>query len=281
MCKPTESAKWNVRNYNCSQILLGISHDAGYAPFLDEIMQDDQTRRKFTVIEGFPAVKELVNTGVNILKLSPSLFKTEKLVDRMSTFQAPAVSAIAPVLTPVSTPTPPPGLPAPAPAPTAVAPASYASAISKASPPPQITLPLLINKPASVPPRSKPALWNPGPRGLDTPIVVNQAVLDAVKKRKENNKLCNNHYLRGPCAKGDSCCFEHNYKPNQEELNAIAYLARQNPCTNGQACVLDGCFYGHHCPNVVNGSCLRRSCKFRDEDHPPGTTFRTPRNLDY
>ena len=68
-----------------------------------------------------------------------------------------------------------------------------------ASPSPQITMPL--------PPRSAyagsrpkqqqtPALvkWTLGPRGLDKPINVNHAVLEVIKKRKENNKLCNNHF---------------------------------------------------------------------------------------
>lgn len=271
-----ESTKWNLRNLNCIQILLGISHDAGYAPFLDEILQDDQTRRKITVIEGFPAVKELVTTGVNVLRLSPSLFRTEKLLDRVPSFPQGAPTAPAAQAKP-SAPTPPPGIPAPTPPANSV---SYANAIQKASPPPQITLPLQI-KPATAPARPKPAPWNPGPRGLDKPIVVNQAVLEAVKKRKDNQKLCNNHYLRGPCAKGDSCCFEHNYKPNQEELNAIAYLARQNPCTNGQDCVLEGCIYGHHCPNVVNGTCMHPYCKFRVDEHPPGTKFRNPKTADH
>lgn len=34
--KIKECTRWHLRNHNCKQILLGISHDAGYAPFLDE-----------------------------------------------------------------------------------------------------------------------------------------------------------------------------------------------------------------------------------------------------
>lgn len=36
--KIKEVARWHLRNQNCKQILLGISHDAGYAPFLDEVV---------------------------------------------------------------------------------------------------------------------------------------------------------------------------------------------------------------------------------------------------
>lgn len=83
-------------------------------------------------------------------------------------------------------------------------------------------------------------------RGLDPPLEVNQSALDNIKKRKDHNKLCNNHYLRGPCAKGDACCFEHKYRPNEMEKTAIAFLARLNPCTSGQDCEVDDCIYGHH-----------------------------------
>lgn len=129
---------------------------------------------------------------------------------------------------------------------------SYAAVTGNASPPPQITLPLAkITNNASVrgtTPQMRPATpaWIPGRKGLDTPISVGQQALDAIKKRKESGKLCNNHYLRGACAKGDSCCFEHHYRPTTEERNAMAFLARMNPCTSGQDCELDDCMYGHH-----------------------------------
>jgi len=37
--KIKELTRWHLRNNNCKQILLGISHDAGYAPFLDEVVR--------------------------------------------------------------------------------------------------------------------------------------------------------------------------------------------------------------------------------------------------
>ena len=79
----------------------------------------------------------------------------------------------------------------------------------------------------------------------------NIQVLDKIKRRTNSNKLCNNHYLRGPCAKGDDCCFEHKYKATEEDMKAIAFLTRLNPCTSGQDCDLEFCIYGHHCPSVT------------------------------
>lgn len=198
----------------------------------------------------------------------PDLFRSDKLVDRTFTNGKHSKSAynhVVPNMEPLPAPAPTaPAVPVPAqpaaPSPVQVqvsvpapAPASYAARamVKSASPPPQMTLP--------IPPKPKPAAaqvaqankplppaWNPGPRGLDPPILYSKAVMDKIKTRKENDKLCNNHYLRGPCAKGNDCCFEHNYKPSEEEKKAIAFLARLNPCTNGQYCELENCIYGHH-----------------------------------
>ncbi|KAK1765554.1 hypothetical protein QBC33DRAFT_579667 [Phialemonium atrogriseum] len=225
-----------------AKIILGISHDAGYAPFLDEILRDESTRRRITIIEGVPTVRELVATGVNILNLNETLFRPDKLLDKTPLLNSTLLAPLpAPLSAPINSPSPP-STSSPA--------TSYARVIKNASPPPQITLPLQP-KPVNGPVRpqsqaNKQPAWNPGARGLDSPIQVSQAALDSIKKRKDSSKLCNNHYLRGPCAKGDSCCFEHKYKPSADEINAIAFLARLNPCTNGQDCDLDGCIYGHH-----------------------------------
>lgn len=296
-----------MRNYNCKQILLGISHDAGYAPFLDELFQDESKKRRVTVVEGVPTVRELVSTGVNIMNFNDEIFRSEKLVDKgaLRTNTSP-VTATAPsnalatsngnIPTPASSTTSTP----------ANATASYAGAIGAqgASPPPKITLPIQpkpvkANARASATPK-QPA-WNPGPRGLDPPIKVSPAALESIKKRKDNNKLCNNHYLRGPCSKGEACCFEHKYKPSKDEIDAIAHLARLNPCTSGQDCDVDDCIYGHHvsvhlpclnlgrdidryqpqCPSVKDGVCVHPYCKFEDSDHPPGTKYKSTKTYDY
>lgn len=124
---------------------------------------------------------------------------------------------------------------------------SYAAALKSGIPTPEVTLPLQP-KPVKAPVvrRDNVPMWNPGSRGLDPPLEVNQAALDHIKKWKDNNKLCHNHYLRGPCARGDLCPFEHRYRPNETERAAIAFLARLTPCSNGQDCESDDCIYGHH-----------------------------------
>ncbi|KAK0634678.1 hypothetical protein B0T17DRAFT_586418 [Bombardia bombarda] len=285
--KIKETAKWHLRNFNCKQVILGFSHDAGYAPFLDELFQDETTRLRVTVVEGFPTVRELVATRVHILNLNETLFRSEKLVDKTPPNPTPPSSTAGVVATPALASASNPAILTPATSATstpATAPATtYARAIGNASPPPQITLPIQL-RPVTTPARpaqAKPAPWNPGPRGLDPPLQVSQTALDSIKKRKDSNKLCNNHYLRGPCAKGDSCCFEHKYKPTKDETNAIAFLTRLNPCANGQECDVEDCIYGHHCPSVRDGVCTHPYCKFGPENHPPGTKFRANKSHDY
>ncbi|KAF4813574.1 hypothetical protein CGCTS75_v013620 [Colletotrichum tropicale] len=269
--KIKEATRWHLRNYNCRQILLGISHDAGYAPFLDEILQDADTRARVSLIEGFATVRELKNTNVHILDPLPSLFRNQKLVDRSgdrsaeSTYFKPTTtSPTLAVSSPASATTPS---------------SSSWAGVTKASPPPKITTPL-ANKNVNIPirtasqPKPQTPTWNPGERGIDPPIPINQSALENIKKRTGAAKLCNNHYLRGPCAKGDECCFEHKYRPNADEINAIAHLTRLNPCTSGQECDVENCIYGHHCPSVVGNTCAHPFCKFRITDHPPGTKFK-------
>ncbi|RDL35457.1 Uncharacterized protein BP5553_07388 [Venustampulla echinocandica] len=252
--KIKECLRWHLRNHNCKQILLGISHDAGYAPFLDEVVTPND-RCRITIIEGYPTVRELAATGLQILNFG-NIFRSEKLVSRL----------VSP-------------------------PSTWAGVTSTAAPPPSASPITLKNGTATVKNSathsvSKPN-WVPTPRGLDPPITVNPTALDKIKRRTANNKLCNNHYLRGPCAKGDECCFEHDYNATDDDLKAIAYLTRLNPCLNGQHCELDYCIYGHHCPSVAwitapNGKdkepvCQGFGCRFSKEDHPPGTVIKHPR----
>lgn len=226
---------------------------------MDDVLRDDAIRQRVTIMEGIASPRSLLDTKLNILNLNDQLLSRDKLIDprRMSDSVPRAMPA---TITPPATvagmsPLPPPPM---VPASTATSPpngappSSYATAIKAATPPPQITLPIppKQTKQQSVLRREKPQPWNPGLRGLDPPLEVNQNALDNIKKRKDNNKLCNNHYLRGPCAKGDSCCFEHKYRPNEAEKTAIAFLARLNPCTSGQDCEVDDCIYGHHASSL-------------------------------
>ncbi|KAL2759873.1 hypothetical protein ACRALDRAFT_2038636 [Sodiomyces alcalophilus JCM 7366] len=295
--KIKEATRWNLGNHNCKHILLGISHDSGYAPFLDEILKDDDARNRVTVIEGVPTVRELRNTGVNKIHLD-TLFRKDKLADKTADGRpvprrsSPSSHGPAPATTlsqgstATTTTTTSAGSVSSS---TTMSSPSWAgiTALANASPPPHIILPLgHANATVAASQARKSArevgpetsAWNPGPRGLDKPIVANPAVVDAIKKRKDTCRLCNNHYLKGHCAKGNECSFEHKYKASEDDLRALSFLARFNPCGKGQECEVEYCIYGHHCPSVKDGLCAHPYCKFRVEDHPPGTSFKN-RNI--
>ncbi|CZR65987.1 uncharacterized protein PAC_15887 [Phialocephala subalpina] len=265
--KIKECLRWHLRNHNCKQILLGISHDAGYAPFIDEVVTPDD-RARITILEGPPAVRELQNTGLTILNFN-KLFRAEKLVDRQTTSPAPPNTWAGVTSTAPAVPIPSPII-------------AKNGTTTAANPVKNGTAPPVRSSPVQNEVSARPS-WNPGPRGLDPSLKVDAKVLQRIKQRPSNNKLCNNHYLRGPCIK-DECTFEHDHQATDEELKAIAYLARLNPCTNGQDCEAETCIYGHHCPSITMGkdgktpTCSALYCKFETEDHPPSTIFPKPRS---
>ena len=213
--------RWHLRNHNCKQVLLGISHDAGCAPFLDEVvMQDDRCR--ITIIEGTPTVPELAATGLHILNFD-NIFRAERLVDhRTSIHMDPRdIHRSSPASRRLS---------------------CYSQKRHRQNP-----------HTSSRPSQASLGSWSPRSRS-PYHSQCRRNLLDKIKRRTTTNKLCNNHYLRGRCAKGDECCFEHQYKATEEDVKAIAYLARFNPCLNGQDCELEFVLWTHHCQSVIMGS---------------------------
>ncbi|KAG6183152.1 hypothetical protein E4U48_004491 [Claviceps purpurea] len=247
--KVKETVKWHSRNYNCKHVLMGISHDPSYTSFLDGIALDEDQCERLTVLEGLSAQTADVPSNIKRASLGNELFRTDGHSDRDAPIWplgawATVPRACNPARSVTSTSTrrsyadvanstlrsPPPLPPSPK---------------TSLVPPKPIARPVQVRY-QQVPPQRPD--WNPGPRGLDEPIAVSVSVMESVKRRRDSEKLCNNHFLRGPCTKGARCYFVHNYSPSKEEIDAIAVLARQNPCVNGQACKAKACIYGHHHP---------------------------------
>ncbi|KAF2667042.1 hypothetical protein BT63DRAFT_427461, partial [Microthyrium microscopicum] len=101
--------------------------------------------------------------------------------------------------------------------------------------------------------------WTETGRRIDpVPAKYNKDEVDRVKKLK----LCNVHYLRGPCpydqalkhpkvnkhTKDGKCTHRHDYKATKAELETLALVARMAPCSNGMECEDGPCIYGHVCP---------------------------------
>ncbi|KAL1903402.1 hypothetical protein Sste5346_000028 [Sporothrix stenoceras] len=303
--KIREDARWHLHNVNCKIVVLGISHDSGYAPFLDELSSDQSTRHRLRILEGSPTVRELIATNIEIVNFNDTVFRADKLVaDRVPNAAPPTpttngtgrtsppssdsrngitktngvvpVSAIngsakAKVLSPTKSPS-----------------SSYASATTTAqsTPTPTLTFPQATTKnlqikaasaaaaAAALLEKNKPT-WNPGERGLDPPVTFNPAHVDSVKKRKGRDKFCNNYVIVGHCPK-DFCEYNHKLKATPDEKKALTFLMRQSPCTYGQDCDYDECIYGHNCPSVRDGQCMQPFCRFPSSLHPPKTKFKQP-----
>ncbi|KAH7246141.1 hypothetical protein BKA59DRAFT_527980 [Fusarium tricinctum] len=281
--KIRDTARWHLGNENCKHILLGIGHDAGYAPFLDTILENEQAHQCVSILKGGPLAREITEMNLNTIEFD-DIFRTTRLISKVpseklngqrteviKTQSLPTASVTTQaVLTPATSTA---SMSPPA--------SSWAKITKSVTPPPQLTMPLPPKQQDKNTVRNKTPVqpaWSPGPRGLDPPITVTVQAMENIKRRAGNDKLCNNHFLRGPCTRMDICPFVHNYKLSQEDIRALAMLSRQNPCTSGQDCDVEDCIYGHHCPNVTNGVCTRQYCRFPKAAHPPNTKF-TNKNI--
>ncbi|PHH87904.1 hypothetical protein CDD83_8246 [Cordyceps sp. RAO-2017] len=277
--KLQETARWHLRNQNCQHALLGITHTPGYLAFLNEMLGDDEVRPRLSIMQSTPMAEELVATGAQLADLGGGLFRVDKPPGRKSGAAASRRSssdsgAEGPEASTTSANTASPSS------------MSYANAIlteKMAPPPPQVATPAPARSHMAAT-RSRTQYqqfsaqqldWNPGPRGLDEPITVSLQAMETIRKRKDHDKLCNNHFLRGPCTRRDVCLFVHNYKPNEDEIKAIAVLARYNPCSSGQDCMQEDCIYGHNCPSMKDGVCCHPFCKFPESAHPPRTRYKS------
>ena len=261
-------------------VILGISHDSGYAPFIDELHSSNNARGRMCILEGFPIVRELMGFNLAIVNFNDTVFRSDKIVvDRTNNgffnnsngtkaASSNSIAAQPPLLAPAaetnsyvsnSPPGPKPSELAkdnPGKATTPVS--SYATATVSSRPegPPALTFPAataktMQSKAAAIATATAKLMeknktnWSPGPRGLDQPVTFNPTFVDAVKRRKGPEKFCNTYVLCGYCTK-DYCEYNHKLKATPEEKKALAFLMRQSPCTFGQECSNDDCIYGHN-----------------------------------
>ena len=80
---------------------------------------------------------------------------------------------------------------------------------------------------------------------VDQPLKPSSQVVTAIKGKK----MCNNHHLKGYCA-NSSCQYQHGVPVEYAEREALRFLARQVPCSNGLYCDDMYCYYGHRYVNT-------------------------------
>ncbi|KAF4953799.1 hypothetical protein FSARC_12312, partial [Fusarium sarcochroum] len=139
--KIRETTRWHLGNQNCKHVLLGIGHDSGYAPFLDEVLQDEVSKKCVSLIKGVPMTRELDSLDMNVIEFN-DLFRTTKLVDK-SPVEKLSANRTEPIRTQasptVSLPTQAVLTPATSNASLSPPASSWAKVTKSASPPPQLT----------------------------------------------------------------------------------------------------------------------------------------------
>ena len=223
------------------------------------------------MLEGPPFPRELLELVPNFKTTRfESVFKSTKLQPR----QAPVP------LSTVRTLAPPPftGLPAKSPTP----PQSQTPAAPALAVPPVMTYARTAIAPRSVPTSSETQATrsnstsssstastiyhNKYGQRVDAPLKVSHTIVNSLRARK----LCNNYHLLGDCSAGDLCKHEHGNKLSPQQLQALRYLARLNPCYYGLSCDDEYCIAGHRC---IRDYCHTSECKFARAMHDVDTTI--------
>jgi hypothetical protein len=87
--------KWHLGSNNCMRVLLGMSHDVGFAPFLRTILKDKNARKRVGIIEDTTTVLEIKATHIELIKLGVEIFGGDKLVEQVQETASPAPGCYA------------------------------------------------------------------------------------------------------------------------------------------------------------------------------------------
>ncbi|KAG9190991.1 hypothetical protein G6011_09079 [Alternaria panax] len=268
--KIIESCKLYGQDYHCRRILLGCSHDNGYARMLEECSDRLELVKKVILLEGIPFEKELVNLPYDTKKF-PGIFRDTKIM----VWGAPMYSGgLPPAFVParrvdsndsskasMSSTGLPSRFPPPAKSPVMDSPLpSRATMMTLPRTPSTSTLasdgmipaikpvpPMNWAAKAAAPPpsvihssptykttnREEVISRNRAGQRIDSRCKdYDKIEVDRVKKIK----MCNVHFLRNECPYETTCTHLHAYEPTRSELATLRLVARMAPCSNGSGC---------------------------------------------
>ena len=248
-----EVFKLDLHNCHCRHILIGCSHDNGYARLLEDVA-DRQNLNRVTLLEGVPFERELASlkTKYDTTRF-PGLFRTAKVTVPLHPPppMPQPISMLQPQPQPASMAFPSPHYQAPY-QPSVVRPPSASTsnpmfmnpmapswASAAVAPTNHVASPPLT--PQISPPGSNIIPRNRWGQRVDPIMSYDKAEVQRVKKLK----MCNVHYLRKDCGYGDGCTHDHSYQPNKNELQTLEYVSRMTPCRFGSDCDDIKCIYGH------------------------------------
>ncbi|KAL9585535.1 MAG: hypothetical protein Q9212_001460 [Teloschistes hypoglaucus] len=218
-----------IDNIQCKHILLGIAHDNGYVPTLDAFKNNPTIASRISLLKPITKGREYNGLPFDIASFE-SIFRKEDLPhDRPM----------------------------------------YGKHTRTLPPPRQPFTPLPMRKRVTGKDLITRRPIYPGPvwlnkdnqrvdEDLGEPSEKRMANLESLVR---NNKLCNDHQLRGGCNNA-LCRYSHEPALDGEELIAFALTARRTPCGGGSRCRSKLCVLGHQCPHGL--SCTRRTtCYFK------------------
>jgi len=218
----------------CANIILGGSHDNGYARILSKLEAGNVEPGKVILLQGptfAPELERFDSTLFPRVKFD-GLFM-ERKIDPGQKYAQVAANGVLPM--------------------------QRKSTSSTSSPP----------KSPSVQPNRlvEPDLGNPHhlPQQLTNRVV---GVWLSIKNLQP--RACNMYYLNAQkCGKSD-CEYSHEHILNETQLSALRYNCKKQPCHSFHkfdSCPYgDDCIYGHECPDNVGGKCTSgKKCKL---SHP-------------
>ncbi|KAL1646115.1 hypothetical protein SLS58_003535 [Diplodia intermedia] len=259
--KIVEHLKLNLYSPTCRHIMLGCSHDNGYARILGEISNYDYLVDKITLLEGVPFGREFAALPFFKIQKFEGLFRPHKIntfgMDGLPTpFPPPGLGVLTNTnkvnaVTKVSSPSP-----SVAPATTAGASAGWANVAAKAASLPLVGPKQNTRDPNNIPRNRKGQRIDPPTKNYDKEET----------NRVKRIKMCNVHFLRHECPFGNNCTHVHDYTPTKSELDTLKLVARMAPCIHGTGCDDPKCIYGHRCPFPPFGTKKTgKNCIFLDD----------------
>ena len=215
-----EVLSFHMGNGQCQHVILGCSHDGGYAPSLERFAADDSTRERITLLKGGPIHPQIASLGfTRTLKLK-TVFGMED-TKKVGGFPNPGVSPASYVPRPVV-----PSLTS----------ASFPANASTSGP-------KHLN-PAAHADRLGPVLRHASGKRIDKQLAVDPTTPYLQVLKKAN--LCSWYYLRGECT---GCSKNHFVGPlTPREFDCLWYLTRAGLCfqvRKGKDCDDPKCIYGH------------------------------------
>jgi len=272
-----DTFKLHLYDYHCRQILLGCSHDDGYACSLAPYASDEEVVRRVTLVEGTPFEKGLAALPFEKKKFA-GIFRENKMPNGPSDLlkdlrrDSRVLSGASGVFTP-RTNTP------------------YTPVVSPDGSIPQLDGQLLTIRPAHLRTESTASSTTSSEAAgaktwakvsgsaaalpftdLARPASQQTEVISAIRRNRKGQRLdepmdynhddvyrlkklkcCNQHYIGVGCchfnaSKADKCPHRHDAKLSTKDLYNLRVVARETPCKKGTDCEDVKCIYGHCCP---------------------------------